>query len=297
MPPPDAPTLCEQIETCGRPTERHVWYVSSSKVVSSRQLPNRSCLASLKCILAPLPPFTPRQSSQVGAASLAAVNHSNGSRGAAGGRAVWSKTKVNLWWQIYVRDEHSWARKQTKVLSASLPVPSVLHTGWPVGGDHFTMSPLRNAAQHFTSAPPPPPTHTHTPIGSTWSGAKGRQALENVKLDCGLISDGILPRFKTPSHFPNTLPCVIFVLQFQPAKPLLKRWYWAAARVAQAVCQAPTMTHPWPKLVNIPFIFLLAPREIIPAGVGGTLPAEVSFTSEDELQEFVPKTFRAVTCI
>lgn len=79
------------------------------------------------------------------------------------------------------------------------------------------------------------------------------------------------PVVQPPSCFPNTPCCLIFVLQFEPAKPLLKSWYWEAARAAHAVRQAPAMTHPWPRLVNIAFIFLLAPREIIPVSVGGSL--------------------------
>lgn len=61
------------------------------------------------------------------------------------------------------------------------------------------------------------------PLVSTWNGGEGRQALENVKLDSGLISDGILPRFTTFIPLPQHSPLRYFCPPISTCETFIKK--------------------------------------------------------------------------
>lgn len=75
------------------------------------------------------------------------------------------------------------------------------------------------------------------PLVSTWNGGEGRQALENVKLDSGLISDGILPRFTTFIPLPRHSPLHYFCPPISTCETFIKkltRWKRAVSPMLSA---------------------------------------------------------------
>lgn len=61
------------------------------------------------------------------------------------------------------------------------------------------------------------------PLVSTWNGGEGRQAVENVKLDSGLISVGILPRFTTVIPLPQHSPLRYFCPPISTCETFIKK--------------------------------------------------------------------------